>query len=200
MNKYDSLKTFLTLIILSGILLSCQEDQADANNRELLKERFNGKYEILSSTSKVAVDLNDDEVASTNLFEENSMIALLEIEIRIPHKDELFLYENEFAFSEFWPTENENRLADKENIVVYDPLGYDIYNNIFIGEFNDVLSSATFRLDINDDSKNTLVAIKSFDVLEDEVIKLIEIRRLYTKNGWITTEIESYYKRYTIAT
>ena len=200
MNKFNSTKTFFPLIILSFVLLSCQEDQMDINNIPLLKESFNGKYEILSSTSKIAVDLNDDGIESTNLFEENSLTLLSKIEIRIPHEDELFLYDNEFTFCEFWPTENEHRLADKENLVVYDALGYDLYLNIFIGKFNDVLSSATFRLDINDDDKNTLVAIKSFDVLEDETIKLIVIRKLYTKNGWTTTEIESCYKKYTVVT
>ncbi|MGQ1947493.1 hypothetical protein ACT3CD_10400 [Geofilum sp. OHC36d9] len=197
-NKSNRKMIFFHLIIISLVLLSCQEDQTDVNNRPLLKERFNGKYEIISSTSKIAVDLNDDGVESTNLFEENPMILLSKIRIRIPREDELFLYDNEFVLSESWPTENEHRLADKENIIVYDLTGYDIYGNILIGEFNDSLSSATFRLDLNDDGKNTLVEIKSFDVLEDETVKLIVIRKLYTRNGWTTTEIESFYKRYTV--
>jgi hypothetical protein len=177
----------------------------EINNRPLLKERFNGKYELISSNSKQAVDLNNDGIESTNLLDENSVILFSEITIRIPYEDELFLKENEFVFSELWPMENEHRLKEKKILTVYKKrvysVNYDLYGNVQIGKFNEDLTSAEkFRLDINDDGKNTLVQLKSLNLLEDEIIRVIVVRKLFTKNGWVTTEIESLYKRYSTVT
>jgi hypothetical protein len=203
-QKIKNMKIFLPLIALLFVCFSCQKDESDINNRPLLYERFNGKYEILTSFSKTAVDLNNDGIESTNLLDENSMILFSNIVIRIPNEDELFLTEKEFVFSEFWPTENEHRLKNKEIITVYKTRtysdDYDIYGNTLIGEFNDDLSSATFRKNITDDGKNTLIELKSIDILKDETIKVTVVRKVYTMNGWITTEIESLYKRYTTIT
>ncbi len=195
------MKIFLPIAALILVFISCRKDESYINLRPLLNEKFNGKYKIVTSISKTAVDLNNDGIESTNLLDENSMILFSTIEIRIPDENELFLTENEFVFSEFWPTENEHRLRNKEIITVYrTPVNsgnYDIYGNMLIGGFNDDLTSATFRLDIQDDGKNTLIELKSFDILEDETIKVTVVRKLYTINGWITTEMESLFKKYT---
>jgi len=198
------MRKFLSLIALLFVFLSCHKNETDIDNRLLLYEKFNGKYEVLSSISKTAVDLNNDGIESTNLLDENSMILFSNIEIRIPHEDELFLKGNEFVFTEFWPTENGHRLKNEEIITVYNsPIysgDYDIYGNTLIGEFKDDLYSATFRNDIKDDGKNTLIELKSIEILDKETIKVTVVRKLYTLKGWITTEIESLYKRYAVIT
>ncbi|MCT4587691.1 MAG: hypothetical protein N4A71_07705 [Carboxylicivirga sp.] len=203
--KHKINKTFFLLITLLFFLWGCQKEEMEINNRPLLKERFNGKYELISSNSKQAVDLNNDGIESTNLLDENSVILFSEITIRIPYEDELFLKENEFVFSELWPMENEHRLKEKKILTVYKKrvysVNYDLYGNVQIGKFNEDLTSAEkFRLDINDDGKNTLVQLKSLNLLEDEIIRVIVVRKLFTKNGWVTTEIESLYKRYSPVT
>ncbi|MDO9554229.1 hypothetical protein [Rhodonellum sp.] len=203
-KKLKDKKILLPLIALLFIFFSCENNELDNNIRPLLNEKFNGKYEILSSISKAAVDLNNDGIESTNLLDENSMILFSTIEIRIPYKDERFFTEKEFVFLEFWPTENEQRLKTNEIITVYNTrfynFYYDLYGNTLIGEFKDDLSSATFRKNITDDGKNTLIELKSIEILEDETIKVTVVRKLYTMNGWITAEIESLYKRFTPTT
>ncbi len=200
------MKNFLLFIACMFILVSCEKNESEASKRPLLREKFNGKYELISSLSKTSVDLNNDGIESTNLLLENSMILFSEIEIRIPNEPEFFLKDNEFVFCEFWPTENDHRLKNKEVITVYETrvngLGYDIYGNILIGEFADNLITCTINklLDISDDGKNTLIEIKSIEIMENETIKVTVIRKLYTKNGWVISEIESLYKRYTVGT
>lgn len=198
------MRIYLTLIALVFAFFSCQKEDLESNNRAKLNAMFNGKYEILNSTSKIPVDLNNDGIESTNLLDENSMILFSFIEIIIPFEGDHFLNQNEFVFSEFWPTENELRLQNKEIIEVHKTrfysLGWDIYCNLLIGEFNDNLSSAIFKENIPDDGKNTLIKLKSIEILTDETIKVSVVRKLYTMNGWVTTEIESLYKKYTTIT
>ena len=200
------MKIFLLFIACMFILVSCEKNESEDSKRPLLREKFNGKYELISSLSKTPVDLNNDGIESTNLLLENSMILFSEIEIRIPNESDSYLKDNEFVFCEFWPTENDHRLKNKEVITVYETRvygsDYDIYGNTLIGVFAENLKNCTINtlLDINDDGKNTLIEIKSIDIMENETIKVIVIRKLYTKNGWVISEIESLYKRYTVGT
>ncbi len=198
------MRKILLIIVCVVIFVGCDKDEVSTSNKPLLREKFDGIYEIISSVSDKAVDLNNDGYSSKNLLNENSMILFSSIEIMIPAENEFFLKDNAFIFSEFWPTENEHRLKCKEIITVYKTRiysgGYDIYGNALIGKFADDLNSGTFAKGVDNDGKNTLIAIKSFDIMEDETIKLTVVRMLFTTKGWITTEIESLYKRYTSIT
>ncbi|MFA8436329.1 MAG: hypothetical protein ACEPOZ_17600 [Marinifilaceae bacterium] len=195
------MKRVLFLIVCAVVFVGCDKNEVSESNRPLLKDMFNGKYELISSVSEKAVDLNNDGTSSTNLLDENSMILFSSVEIRIPREDDVFLEENEFVFCEFWPTENDHRLVDREVFKVYKTRiysgDYDIYGNILIGRFEDDLKSGTFQQTCADDGKNTLIELKSIDVIGNETIKVTAIRRLFTMNGWVTTTIESLYKRYT---
>jgi hypothetical protein len=42
------------------ILVSCEKNESEDSKRPLLREKFNGKYELFSSLSKTPVDLNND--------------------------------------------------------------------------------------------------------------------------------------------
>jgi hypothetical protein len=198
------MKKLLSVAICTIIFFSCTKDETSVFNRPLLHEKFNGKYELLSAISEKAVDLNNDGKASTELLNENSMILFSTVEIRIPQKDDLFIEDNEFVFSEFWPTENGQRLKDKDVITVYRTKiysgNYDIYGNVLIGEFMDDLKYGTFITDINDDGKNTLIELKSLEFLDDDKIEVTAVRKLYTMSGWTVTKIKSLYKKYTTRT
>lgn len=195
------MKKLLSIAICAIIFFSCTKHEISVSNRSLQHEKFNGRYELLSAISEKAVDLNNDGNASTKLLDENSMILFSTIEIRIPQKEELFLEDNEFVFSEFWPTENDRRLKDKDVITGCRTKicsgDYDMYGNILIGEFKDDLKSGSFINDIKDDGKNTLIEIKSIEFLEDDKIEVTVVRKLYTMSGWTATNIKSLYKKYT---
>ncbi len=198
------MKKILSIVICVIVCFGCTKDEVSIFNKPLLHEQFNGKYEIISAISEKAVDLNNDGIASTVLLDENSMILFSEIEIRISKEHRLFLEDNEFVVSEFWPTENEQRLKDKQVMTVYKTKiysgDYDVYDNILIGEFNDDLKSGTFNREINDDGKNTLIEVKSIKFLKDDKLELTVVRKLFTKSGWTVSNIKSLYKRYTSMT
>ncbi|WP_421919729.1 hypothetical protein [Marinifilum sp.] len=184
--------------ICAILLFACDNSEEFQDNPDYLRDKFNGKYELISSASKKAVDLNNDGNASTNLLDENSMILLSTIEIRIPRVNEIFIENNEFVFNEIWPTENEHRLKNKDLIALSKTYNgeYDLYGNTSIGKFKDDLKSGTFRNEINNDEKNTLVELKSIDFLNNDKVEVTLIRKLYTINGWVKTQIKSEYKRF----
>lgn len=193
------MRKILSLVACACILVSCQKEDSESDIRSSLYEKFNGKYKLVSSFSNTAVDLNNDGIESFDLLNENSMIMFSTIEIKIPSNPEPFLKANELVFSEFWPTENDLRFTNKSVIPVYTkPVhgpNYDIYVQTLIGKFEKDYKSCTFNTAIQNDGKNTLIKIKSVEMLKDETIKFCVDRKLFTKNGWVKTEVVSIYKR-----
>ncbi|EON74801.1 hypothetical protein ADIS_4772 [Lunatimonas lonarensis] len=114
------MKSYLLVIGTICMLIGCQEMEIEVADRPFLREKFNGKYELLSARSEVAIDLNNDGIASSNLLDENSTIWFSSLKIRIPDESEIFLKHNEFVFTEFWPTENDRRLRVSGFIPTYD--------------------------------------------------------------------------------
>lgn len=193
------MKIFLLLLVCAFVLFGCEDEEM--NNKPVLHEKYNGQYELFYSVSKEAVDLNNDGIESTNLLDENSMILFSTIEIRVPQD---FLDNNEFVFCELWPTENNLRLKNNEVITVYKtPVygwNYDLCGIILLGKFADDLKTCTLENVTENDGVSTLVDLKSLEFMENETIKIIVIRKLYTSRGWVLSEVESLYKRYTIIT
>jgi hypothetical protein len=192
------MKKFLPLITCAIILVSCQKENEKISQIPFLREKFQGNYGIISSYSKIPVDLNNDGVESTNLLTENSLILFdAELLFRIPSG---FDDDNVFILDEIWPTENEERPRITKVLPIYEirtdgsGVGYCPLINRIDGTFADDFQSASFKILYPDKESNTLIDI-NYEFLEDETIKAIATRKLYTSNGWITTEIESVYKR-----
>jgi hypothetical protein len=192
------MKKFLPLIACAIILGSCQKEKEEISQIPFLREKFQGNYGIISSYSIIPVDLNNDGVESTNLLTENSLILFdAELLFRIPGG---FDDDNVFILDEIWPTENDWRPEITEVIPMYEnrtsgaATGYSPLINLIDGTFADDFKSASFKILYPDEDRNTLIDI-DFEFLEDETIKAIAKRKLYTSNGWVTTEIESVYKR-----
>lgn len=194
----------LFLVACTCVWVSCQKEDPEDNLRSSLYEKFNGKYKLVSSFSNTAVDLNNDGVGSFDLLKECSMVMFSVIEIRMPSYSSYYLKDNEFVFSEFWPTENDSKFTNKSVIPVYTkPVhgpNYDIYAQTLIGKFEKDYKSCTFNTAIQNDGKNTLIKIKSVEMLKDETIKVCVDRKLFTMNGWVKTEVVSIYKRFEVLT
>ncbi|TCO10434.1 hypothetical protein [Natronoflexus pectinivorans] len=192
------MKKFLPLFTVIVFLLGCQKQDKEVSIRPVLREKFHGKYEIVSCVSNIPVDLNNDGVESCNLFEENSLIPFAaKIEIMIPFQNDTYFKYNEFTYRDWWPTENERRLSATEIVpthTTYTTVSffYDYRPSDLRGVFADDLKSATFTIIGVED---TLLDIK-LDILFDDHIKVTSTRKLYTRTGWVTVEIESVYRRY----
>ncbi|PCH67117.1 MAG: hypothetical protein COC06_11760 [Bacteroidales bacterium] len=68
------LKKGLLITICTIFFISCNKNEPNENIEQLLKEKFEGRYELISSISEEAVNLNNDGSSSTNLLSENSSI------------------------------------------------------------------------------------------------------------------------------
>lgn len=190
------MKKGLLITICTIFLISCSKNESD-EKLEQLKEKFHGKYEMISSTSMDAVDLNMDGITSTNLLSENSEISNSGLELRI-------LNENELLFEEKWPVEYitipRGETIDPSSYHPSYVINYALYINPGLFEFGDDYRSIEFLGEIQQNSTNTLISFESIIIEENETFKVTSIRKLYTMMGWITTKIESRYKRYTIIT
>ena len=177
-------------------LINCNKKESD-EKLEQLKEKFHGKYEVISSISAYAVDLNMDGIVSTDLLSENPEISNSGLELRI-------LNTNNQLFEEKWPVETivvpRGEIFDSTSYHPNYSIYYALYSNPSSCRFDDNYKSIQLLGDFQQNSKNTLISIKSITIEENETIKVITIRKLYTMKGWITTKIESRYKRYTTTT
>lgn len=112
------MKNFLPLVACVFILVGCQKENEKISQIPFLREKFEGRYGIISSYSKTLVDLNNDGVESTNLLTENSLILFdAELVITIPQGYD----ENKvFLLDEFWPVENDYRPMITQVIPIYE--------------------------------------------------------------------------------
>jgi|GEM_PF-5881311 len=63
--KAPLLQLIFTALVFTGLISCSKEDSAEDNASELA-----GEYALVSMTSDIAVDLNNDGIASTNLLDE----------------------------------------------------------------------------------------------------------------------------------
>lgn len=186
----------LYIAFCAVLLIGCSKTDSN-DDVEFLKENFHGKYKLISSTSEKAVDLNMDGYSSTDLLSENPIISESELEIRI--------YDvNSNLFEEKWTMENSqiprDEVYDPNRVYSTDGLNYAKYINFFPFEFNENFKSIKLLTEVYKDNVNTLIGIESVIMEEKGFIKVTTTRKLYTKVGWIATQIESRYKRYSKVT
>jgi hypothetical protein len=190
------MKKDLFVIVLTVLLVGCSKD-APFGNLEQLKEQFQGKYEVISSSSEDAVDLNMDGLTSTDLLSENPELAKSGLELRILDADK-------HLFEEKWPVENITVTDDRP----FDPTSYRpsyhimyaLYINPSLCQFDNDCKSIHLLDDLQQHPTNTLIRIESISIEENGIIKVATIRKLFTMTGWVTTKIASRYKRYTMDT
>ncbi len=184
-------------------LSSC--DQSDPElNYEVLKKRFNGKYEIISASSEVAIDLNMDGKASINLFEENEEILESEIVLNI--------YEDANIFTERWPIEYIGVKPGQLDSTIYNPSYSVTYAEYALSNY--------FQFDENQNKIELIdptpilyygvvdtiiidarfVFPDSIVIEEDETLTVTSRRKLYTFYGYMTVQVTASYKRYTKVT
>lgn len=152
---------------------------------------------MISSVSEDALDLNMDGLTSTNLLLENAELSESFIGIRILDSELDYHF-----FEEMWPMASSqvsrNEIYDPKKVYSTDSLSYDSYYNTSTCLFNDDNTSIQLLDDVKKDAVNTLISIEEISVEENEIINVKTLRRLYTIKGWVTTKIESRYKRDTI--
>lgn len=189
------MKKTLLIIACTLIILGCSKNDLEEHH-DLLKENFNGKYEIVSATSDIAVDLNMDGNTSNNLLEENTKISESEISLRI--------YEDSKIFTEHWPIEYISVKPEEEiDSTIYNPsytldyAKYAITSYFQFGENQEVIELIDPEPILNNGIIDTRFVFPDSIIIEDgDIISLISTRKLYTFNGYLTVQIIAKYKRY----
>ncbi|WP_163323250.1 hypothetical protein [Draconibacterium mangrovi] len=192
------MKRFTWIIISLLALISCNKSDWHDNYEEL-KLQYNGKYELLSSYSDDAVDLNMDGIYSTDLPVENPEIQRARLEIKIIAEDRM-TEPGKHLFDEMWPVAHISLPRGE----VFDSTRYHESYSIMYAmkimpcwcEFEDnnsiiVLGEPTI------DESSALISFESIDMDENDIITFVTLRKLYTIDGWVETRITSRYKRYT---
>jgi len=184
---------FICIII---ILTGCSRKDAAPDNTKQVHDQLHGKYKVISSTSRDAVDINMDGIATTDLLVEVPAInqSYRGLEIRIVDKDK-------FLLDESWPQQYLDYGANPD---VYDP-------SVAI---NYVDQGATRLFSLKDNS-NEIIVKPDTDYIPDpvkfpfptsvtiegpELIKIVLNRKFYTSKGSITTTVTTVYKRFTMIT
>jgi len=201
---------FVLLIILGT--LGCKDKNLTMipkvppkDDIEALYQRFHGKYKVVSSTSSQPLDVNFDGVSSTNLLEEilelNNYGAFLEL--RVKYSDR-----SVFLFNQFWPEQyvhsfkNPNLEWNGWDALDYSPTYNVMYaqqTNPYSFSFNDDLSQIVV---LPHENPNTIRWAKpeSVFVEENNRLRIINKRRIYTREGVKEVLITTIYERFTMTT
>jgi len=196
LNKYAYLTVFL-LLGFSG----CEKDGSQSEQYELLKREFQGKYAWISSTSSSPVDLNMDDIPSTDLFDELSQLNELEVEIKVSPKPR---GNADFSatFATSWPDQSLTRNGSKaEGVTTFDPAVSVTYQILPIDGICDVDWNSNHFMISSDkyttsSRTSTLPESVSYTgITADRIITVISKKTLYTSKGMVATRVTSTFKR-----
>lgn len=203
------MKTALILILLiSSGLVGCKQGESVVNPKddvEALYQRFHGKYKVISSTSSEPLDVNFDGVSSNDLLKElpalNDYGAFLELRVKYPDR-------SVFLFSQFWPEQYiRTYTATTSDWNGWDSLSYNPIYSVSYAE-----QAAPYYFSFTDDLSQILVTStgkadpfrwikpESVFVEEKDRLRLINKRRIYTREGVKEVTITTVYERFTMTT
>lgn len=182
--RINTLLIFLSISFLFLVLSSCKkEKQADDTF-----DRFNGKYEILSAKANYSVDINMDGSKSAELLNEIPNLGNTWLELRIINHANLNLLD------QMWPEQMLIYGSDINNPVI----DYNLRSTPLTFDFNNDFSNILVdTLNIPEKDKGQSIIPRSIRILDDEIIVIDFIKKIYTSEGWKLLEIESRYKRWT---
>lgn len=208
---------FSKFIALLGMTLvgACQPDIVPANlDGPVLYERFHGKYEVVASTSSVAVDINADGYPSTDLLQEIPALGAdyhnyLELRIIVgsKHSDAVFL------FGQFWPEQEifidssptqrweGEYIAYQPGLIVNYAMQGRARTFTFSPDLKSILVIPNDETDNRDAHRWTLPdSVTLLDSADEPKIKVVNRRRFYTSEGVKEVLVTTIYQRFTMVT
>lgn len=199
MKKFNLLYYFILLSLFSCSNQSNGLEESQ-NNYLYLKEKFEGKYRLISCNSDSLIDVNLDNTKTRDLLNEIPPLKTADLEIRIQKgkiKDQGYLA----VLNQKWPEQVltiDGEIKRPENITNYDDnikISYliqsvsrivDIKGNNILIVPNQQFGSNQYRLTI---PNNILI-------LENQ-IQVTSNRKVYTIDGMKEVKIISAYRKYT---
>ena len=193
-------KTVLMLLGLAATLGSCQKDKLTPNEDiAALKEQFHGKYRIVSATSDIAVDLNEDGRVSTDLSQEIPYLSNSDFEVLIGNSSINGGYVGMAV--QFWQHQNVTRnwnYNSPDSVMV---LGFVNQPTSRYFNFNQELTQLKLEQILDAPADNgQYPAPESITVAGPEQLLVVTNRLLFVRKAWKPVRITILYKRYTKTT
>jgi len=194
LTKLSSMNRTIYFLVCIILATGCSRNASSPDKTKQIYERLHGKYNVVSSVSNEAVDVNLDGNATIDMLSEIPYLAYSDLEIRIVDK-------KVFLLAQFWPEQYIG--ADTE------PTGYD--PSLAVGYANQC-ATRTFSFDpagnniqVNADTEpkpdpRHFPFPTSVTTEGEGVVKIVFSKKLYTTAGWKNVVITTIYKRYTMET
>lgn len=175
------ISTFISLAFIT----SCSHADVEPNiNKEVLFERFHGKYKVINCTSNIPVDLNRDGISSDNLISEiNLQNSGLELRIS-----------DQFCFIQNWPEVYLSYGIPDSGI------NYANQGVLRLFEFDREIGQILFKPDPPSTDQQRFPMPKLVLIKPNDTIEVTVDKRLYTSSGWKIVEVKTLYERYTMTT
>jgi hypothetical protein len=189
-----------TLFVAATMLGGCQKSSSEPNEDvAALKEQFHGKYKIVSAISDVAVDLDEDGRATTNLSDEIPMLINSDFEVRVGNNTVSNGYIGQLA--QFWQIQNVTRnwnYSSPDSLMV---LGFVNQPAPRYFNFNKELTQLLAeQLPDSPADNGQYPAPESITVAGPEHLLVVTNRRLFVRKIWTPVRVTTLYKRYTKTT
>jgi hypothetical protein len=184
--------SFFFLVSLSA----CRRSDLSDRQRDVLYQRFHGKYKILSSTAELPLDLNFDGVASADLKGEILNLINCNLIIRLPKNKQTNF------FDEFWP-EQVFMGGYGDAPASYDPSAMIDYANQGVSRtFRFSTDGKAILLEEDHAGVNQQLYTRpaAVTILPGDRIEVVKRKRFYTTFGWREVRVVTLYERYTMET
>ncbi|WP_256009786.1 hypothetical protein [Desertivirga xinjiangensis] len=182
-----------------GLMTNCKtgiEDSSVNPAYKALYEKFNGKYEIISSTSSEPVDINGDGNKSNDLLNEIPFLNESKVEIRISTD----VLKNKYSgiFEQFWPEQyftidgklQEPEIFDSSINISYQVQG--LPRNVYIKEELRIIEVIEEN-EVPNGKRHTIPSSVSYK--NDNTIEIETEKALLMREGWKTIKLNSIYRR-----
>lgn len=185
MKRINNYRSWFNLLFLTTFLaFGCKKDQSINE----LKQKYNGKYAIVSATVDKQVDVNFDGVANTELLKEITILkdSYLELIIRDNVKS--------YVFSQFWQNQYFDSV-DGKMPSVYDPsIIVNYVNQATVSSFT--INPEQSKLILTRENLDSSFPLPdSVEILPNQNIKVRTSKSLYTSSGWQKLALTLVYER-----
>jgi hypothetical protein len=191
------MRAIIPILCISATMLgSCQKNSPEPHEDvAALKEQFHGKYKIVSATSNIAVDLNEDGRATTNLSDEIPMLVNSDFEVLVGNSAINNGYIGQLV--QFWQRQNVTRnwnYSSPDSLMVLGFVNQPVprYFN-FNKELTQLLAE---QLPDSSTDNGQYPAPESITVAGPEQLLVVTNRLLFVRKVWTPVRITVLYKRY----
>lgn len=200
-------KTVLVGLLTGLWLTGCSpNDPAPNENLDLLYQRFHGKYKAIRSEASEAIDVNLDGQVSTDMLTEIPALTAtyqnyLELRVYAAYKRPVFLFTQWWPEQEIFVPTNKTQRWEGEDI----PYQPDLLVNYAMQATPRSFSFSTDLKQIavsSNKSENLFrwVRPESVTVEGNNRTRIVNKRRLYTRQGVKEVTITTTYERFTMTT